>query len=493
MKKLISLILALCLFFGAFTASAADVKKYIVSAQLTPVFKEGDNIFSEKLAELYKGTVITACEEREFTVYTYIASADVYGWVLKSALEEYSAEDGGEFTGIALTPPAKTEYIEGDSLSLEGLRVFGVTADGKRQELSGYKVYGGNMNSVGVKRITVSYGTHSAYFEITVKRVPLTELKIESLPDKTEYMQNQPLDISGLSLRALYSDGRADSVFSAEDILENADFKIEGCCNEAVGKGLTAGTHSIRISYKYSDIYTQFSVEVTPRTLISLEIKKAPDSLVTYYTTKAPSIHGLVLTAVYDNGDIEEIGDSLCTVECEPSQFVLGSGNGVRVYYGSLFVELEYTLAILEKTGIMIKTPQVLTFIQGETPDLSALGVYYVYSDGSLEQTWDYTVDEIDPYKSGTQNLRVFCGEYSDVFSVYISPFYRLGDVNGDGDIKADDARLALRGAVELVKLAGSAKKAADADRDGEIKAADARLILRAAVGLEDFLKKEQS
>lgn len=60
-----------------------------------------------------------------------------------------------------------------------------------------------------------------------------------------------------------------------------------------------------------------------------------------------------------------------------------------------------------------------------------------------------------------------------------------LGDVDADGEIKAGDARLALRASVDLEKLTDAQFKAADVDKDGIIKAGDARLILRASVGLE--------
>ncbi|MBR2410475.1 MAG: dockerin type I repeat-containing protein [Clostridia bacterium] len=62
---------------------------------------------------------------------------------------------------------------------------------------------------------------------------------------------------------------------------------------------------------------------------------------------------------------------------------------------------------------------------------------------------------------------------------------FTLGDVDADGEIKAGDARLALRASVDLEKLTDAQFKAADVDKDGIIKAGDARLILRASVGLE--------
>lgn len=60
-----------------------------------------------------------------------------------------------------------------------------------------------------------------------------------------------------------------------------------------------------------------------------------------------------------------------------------------------------------------------------------------------------------------------------------------LGDVNGDGEITASDARLALRASVNLEKLTDEQFKAADVDFNGVITASDARMTLRASVNLE--------
>ncbi|MBQ6065661.1 MAG: dockerin type I repeat-containing protein [Clostridia bacterium] len=59
------------------------------------------------------------------------------------------------------------------------------------------------------------------------------------------------------------------------------------------------------------------------------------------------------------------------------------------------------------------------------------------------------------------------------------------GDVNLDGKVGSDDARLALRASVKLELLHDDAMRCADADHDNKITSADARLILRASVGLE--------
>ena len=65
---------------------------------------------------------------------------------------------------------------------------------------------------------------------------------------------------------------------------------------------------------------------------------------------------------------------------------------------------------------------------------------------------------------------------------------YKLGDINRDGQITSEDARLALRASVGLETYEpGSVELlAGDVNFDGQITADDARSILRAAVDLED-------
>lgn len=76
-----------------------------------------------------------------------------------------------------------------------------------------------------------------------------------------------------------------------------------------------------------------------------------------------------------------------------------------------------------------------------------------------------------------------------------IRNFYLRGDINNDGVVSTDDARLALRYAVyleddpDIIALCGDEyafRYAMDMDRDFDLGTADARLVLRAAVGLDN-------
>ena len=65
-----------------------------------------------------------------------------------------------------------------------------------------------------------------------------------------------------------------------------------------------------------------------------------------------------------------------------------------------------------------------------------------------------------------------------------------FGDVNCDGQILANDARLALRASAQLENLDATQTKAADVDEDGKVLANDARQILRFSAKLQTKFAK---
>lgn len=71
-------------------------------------------------------------------------------------------------------------------------------------------------------------------------------------------------------------------------------------------------------------------------------------------------------------------------------------------------------------------------------------------------------------------------------------PEFILGDVNNDGKVLADDARLALRNSATLKAFTAEQTKAADVNEDGIVLADDARQILRYSAKLQnEFIKKQ--
>ncbi len=143
--------------------------------------------------------------------------------------------------------------------------------------------------------------------------------------------------------------------------------------------------------------------------------------------------------------------------------------------------------SVVVPVKIVLEFPEnfSLNFLKGEKIDLSGIKVKLVYSDGTSQYVTDYKMSTPDHTVTGTQHISVTYKEFSEVFVINISPYYSKGDVNGDGVIRANDARQTLRAAVGLTEFAGRIFFAGDIDRDEKITANDARVILRCAIGLE--------
>ena len=67
------------------------------------------------------------------------------------------------------------------------------------------------------------------------------------------------------------------------------------------------------------------------------------------------------------------------------------------------------------------------------------------------------------------------------------------GDLNGDGRVHADDARIALQAAARLIETTDTLLYYGDIDGNGKISATDARRILRAAARLESLPERQGS
>ena len=491
MKKAGAALLAILLLASLFPAAAfaAQTGKYRVISASAVLFAQAD-ITSDKLGEVYAGAVLEVETVTRGFGRTTVRSSGITGWVQLSHLEYLGAAPESDVLGIRVTPPDRTTLVHGEKApDLTGMKVYAVYDGGLQVAVTGYEVYFDAMDTLGEKEVRVTYTprdsarTFTDSFKVTVVRYPVEKLTLMARPGRTLYMEHEKLDLSGLTVKLTYADGRPEQMAAWEDIAADPDFTVSGCCGEAHGQPLEKGTHTITVSYRYDDIAVSFPVSVTPRTLTFLSVARQPDSLVTHHRDRAPNVSGLLLRAEYDNGEVEEVDGADCEIVCDPASFVLGENNPVDVYFGGLSVRLYYKLSLNNVTGIRA-VPSKTSFIAGQDVD-PGLKVQLLYADGTFEIVTDYQMTEIDPEKEGSQNVIVTYGEYSDVFTVSITTFYRAGDVDGDGAVKPEDARLTLRASVGFIKFAGLAFQAADVDHDNAITPADARLILRASVGLE--------
>ena len=123
--------------------------------------------------------------------------------------------------GISVTPPSKLEYTAGEELDLTGMTVTVSYKNGTEKNVTEQAVVSGyEKDKEGVQTVKVTYtenGTEvSAEFEVTVKKAAEPEAVLESItvtpPSKLEYTAGEELDLAGMTVTAVYSDGTEKNV-----------------------------------------------------------------------------------------------------------------------------------------------------------------------------------------------------------------------------------------------------------------------------------------
>lgn len=146
------------------------------------------------------------------------------------------------------TVPAKCVYFVGDKLDLSGLVLMGHYSDGSycliSDGISGYPMI---LDTLGRQSITINYGDRSVILEVEVLPVLVTDVKINSMPVKTEYDDGDKIDTTGLSLLISYNNGLKETLTSGFSVSPEI---LSGC-----------GEH--RITVKYNGFQTTFSVSVS--------------------------------------------------------------------------------------------------------------------------------------------------------------------------------------------------------------------------------------
>jgi len=154
------------------------------------------------------------------------------------------------------------------------------------------------------------------------------------------------------------------------------------------------------------------------------------------------------------------------------------------------------------------KNPSKYTFVALADPVISGIedkAEYDLYTvEGEIAATWDHghiAYLNGERYVAGTAiteageyTLKVINGydEYTTEITFTVvdttPPPYKLGEMDGDGEITVADALAILRIVAKLAEPVGNQALAADCDLDGEITVADALAVLRYVAKLTDSL-----
>lgn len=130
-------------------------------------------------------------------------------------------------------------------------------------------------------------------------------------------------------------------------------------------------------------------------------------------------------------------------------------------------------------TGI---TAEIATSVYrtGDALDLGGLTVTAQYEDGSSKPVTAYHVSELDSSTQGVKTLTITYTEEGVTKSVTFEvTVVRLGDVDNDGHVSANDALMALQASTAKITLSPAQTMAANVDGVDAVTAADALLILQ--------------
>ena len=292
----------------------------------------------------------------------------------------------------------------------------------------------------------------------------LKAIYVSKKPDKVQYNEGEQLDLSGLIVKAVYSDGSEKNI---------ADYEVSGYQPKE-------GTYDVKVSYLNKQ--TSFRVNVAAKKLTSIEIESPPDKTV-YKIGEGLSIKGLKVKGKYSNNTEEEIKD-----------FYLDNVDGfsktagtkkITVSASDLTADFEIEVTDKVLSGIEVTSlPKVTDYISGQSLNSDGMIVHAVYSNGTknIINEKDYTVSGFDSTETGQQTVTVKYNGFSSDFDVnVIEPnIYELpGDLDGSGTRDVFDLILLNKYIDGVCEFESERICLADVNLDGNVNDKDVEALSR--------------
>lgn len=195
---------------------------------------------------------------------------------------------------IAITSLPKLDYLKGETFELDNAMVTVYYSNGRNETfpLTFEMVSEYNPQVVGEHMLSVRYENASTNIKIRISNAPIVRIEPDkgAIPYKTNYIEEQELDISNLKLKVHYETGNPDIV----DVTENM---VSGYNKNNIGQ------QNITITYlnRYTTTYT---VTVRQKKVSNISIAEIPDKKLYLLNEKIDfeSLAGGRLFIAYDNG-----------------------------------------------------------------------------------------------------------------------------------------------------------------------------------------------
>ncbi|MCD8214808.1 MAG: bacterial Ig-like domain-containing protein [Clostridiales bacterium] len=366
-----------------------------------------------------------------------------------------------EITGIqVVTAPNKIDYVVGQNFNPDGMTVLAYFNDGTSAEISDYSFTPETVSS-NTDEITVIKDGFTDTVKIAVSERVITNIEVTTLPDKTEYTENDTFDPTGMTVTAYFNDGSEEEItdYNVDDFL------------------LSVGMDKVYVTYE--NLFAAVDITVNSKSIVAIEIITPPVT-VEYIEGQQFDVTGMVLKAYYDDNS-EAILESY---DYEPNGSLTLEDTFVTIIKDDATAEQQISVIERVVTGISItKNPNKTDYTEGDVFNPDGMEVIAEYNDGSTEVIRDYTYPT-EPLSEGDTSVTItydgFTAEVEITLSVddilsYINE--RNGDVNRDGSVSREDALILMRYLANAADFSEYAIHTGDVDSDGQLTDKDVTLI----------------
>ena len=266
--------------------------------------------------------------------------------------------------------PVKTEYIEGQKIDTTGMIVTATYSDNTTSEIRGYEIDLKDELEISNEKVIVTYGEKSAEFAITVKENTVTKVEITKQPTKTEYIEGQNFDATGMIVKATYLDGTEKEI---------TDYTIEN--GNELGKDVT------EIEIKFGKFSAFVPVTVSENILVSIEVTTQPTKT-EYIEGQKFDKTGMVVTGtLLDGSSVLISGYSVSENKLSTDDTKIEVVFKEKITYVNIVVKKNIVTKI-EVTKQPIKTE----YVEGQKFDKTGMVVKATYLDGTENTITDYNI-----------------------------------------------------------------------------------------------------
>lgn len=232
----------------------------------------------------------------------------------------------------------------------------------------------------------------------------VTDIEITSGPTKTEYVQGQSFDRTGMVVTATHKDGEKTPVNSYS----------------VTPSVLTESGESVNLTVSYAEIEKTINVKVIDKVRTGIEITTAPTKT-DYRIGEKFDPTGMVVSAVYNDGSKVPVEGYTWT----PDGALGLDDKTITVSYtdeAEKTYTAELNISVKEMTGIEITTaPTKTEYANGQPFDPTGMVVSAVYNDGSKTAVSGYTWSPEGGLPVGTTEVTISYNGFTAKQSVTVT------------------------------------------------------------------------